>query len=108
MKKQILYAEANYQAIVRRNGYFVDKTAYIEKLEQINNPLLLRPSRFGKSLLKFPVRHPSLTRIERYPQQQKLAVQFSVAVSIASFMYLPQSGFSRLIALEFHDPDLVR
>ena len=51
MKKQILYAEANYQAIVRRNGYFVDKTAYIEKLEQTNNPLFLRPRRFGKSLL---------------------------------------------------------
>ena len=26
MKKRILYAEANYPAIVRRNGFFVDKT----------------------------------------------------------------------------------
>jgi hypothetical protein len=51
MKKRILYAEANYQAIVRRNGYLVDKTAYIEKLEQIDNPVFLRPRRFGKSLL---------------------------------------------------------
>jgi hypothetical protein len=51
MRKQILYAEANYQAIVRRNGYFVDKTNYIEKLEQIDNPVFLRPRRFGKSLL---------------------------------------------------------
>ena len=30
MKKRILYAEANYQTIVRRSGYFVDKTVYIE------------------------------------------------------------------------------
>ena len=51
MKKRILYAEANYQAIVRRNGYLVDKTAYIENLEQIDNPVFLRPRRFGKSLL---------------------------------------------------------
>ena len=51
MKKRILYAEANYPAIVRRNGFFVDKTAYIEKLEQFDNPVFLRPRRFGKSLL---------------------------------------------------------
>jgi hypothetical protein len=51
MKKRILYAEANYQAIVRDNGYFVDKTDYIQKLEAINNPVFLRPKRFGKSLL---------------------------------------------------------
>ncbi len=51
MKKRILYAEANYQAIVRENGYFVDKTAYLAKLESVKNPVFLRPRRFGKSLL---------------------------------------------------------
>ncbi|MCW7753530.1 ATP-binding protein [Desulfobotulus sp. H1] len=51
MKKRILYGEANYPAIVRENGYFVDKTAYIEKLEFVKNPVFLRPRRFGKSLL---------------------------------------------------------
>ena len=51
MKKRILYAEANYQAIVRENGYFVDKTAYIAQLETVQNPVFLRPRRFGKSLL---------------------------------------------------------
>ncbi len=50
MKKRILYAEANYQAIVHDNGYFVDKTAYIAELEAVNNPVFLRPRRFGKSL----------------------------------------------------------
>ncbi len=50
MKKQILYANANYEEIVEKNGYFVDKTHYIEKLEQIGNPVFLRPRRFGKSL----------------------------------------------------------
>ncbi len=50
MKKRILYAEANYAAMVRKNGYFVDKTEYIDKLERVNNPVFLRPRRFGKSL----------------------------------------------------------
>ena len=50
MKKRIVYANANYEEIVRKNGYFVDKTQYIEKLEQVENPVFLRPRRFGKSL----------------------------------------------------------
>ncbi|MBF0202371.1 MAG: AAA family ATPase [Desulfamplus sp.] len=51
MRKRILYAEANYAAIVLKNGYFVDKTEYIAKLENVENPVFLRPRRFGKSLL---------------------------------------------------------
>ncbi len=51
MKKQVLYGTSNYEEIVRKNGYFVDKTNYIEKLEQTSNPVFLRPRRFGKSLL---------------------------------------------------------
>ncbi|MBF0103574.1 MAG: AAA family ATPase, partial [Desulfobacterales bacterium] len=50
MKKKVLYANANYEEIVTKDGYFVDKTAYIEKLEPIENPVFLRPRRFGKSL----------------------------------------------------------
>jgi hypothetical protein len=51
IKKRVLYSEANYAAIVRKNGYFVDKTEYLEKLETVTNPVFLRPRRFGKSLL---------------------------------------------------------
>ncbi|MEN8221210.1 MAG: AAA family ATPase [Pseudomonadota bacterium] len=47
----MLYGSANYEEIVEKNGYFVDKTAYIDKLEQVGNPVFLRPRRFGKSLL---------------------------------------------------------
>ncbi len=50
MKKRVLYGEANYEELARKHGYFVDKTMYIEKLEEINNPVFLRPRRFGKSL----------------------------------------------------------
>ncbi|MFN8487041.1 MAG: AAA family ATPase [Caldilineaceae bacterium] len=51
MRKRILYSEANYAALVRDHGYFVDKTPYLAKLEGIRNPVFLRPRRFGKSLL---------------------------------------------------------
>ncbi len=50
MRKQVLYANANYEEIISKNGYFIDKTKYIEKLELIDNPVFLRPRRFGKSL----------------------------------------------------------
>ncbi len=32
MKKRVLYSVANYAEIVRDNGYYVDKTDYINKL----------------------------------------------------------------------------
>jgi len=43
MKKRILYGVANYEEIVAKNGYFIDKTQYIERLEEIENPVFLRP-----------------------------------------------------------------
>ena len=67
MKKRVLYSEANYAAIVREQGYFVDKTAYIAKLERIRNPVFLRPRRFGKSLL---------CSILRYYYDRNYAAQF--------------------------------
>jgi hypothetical protein len=50
MPKQIPYGTANYVELVEKNCYFVDKTPYIETLEQISNPIYLRPRKFGKSL----------------------------------------------------------
>lgn len=50
MRKRVVYGEANYEALVRKQGYFVDKTRYIETLEMVENPVFLRPRRFGKSL----------------------------------------------------------
>jgi len=50
MTKRVVYASANYKEIVQDNGYFVDKTRFIELLERVKNPVFLRPRRFGKSL----------------------------------------------------------
>ena len=50
--KKIPYGLADYKDIQTENYYFVDKTKFIEKLENLNERylLFLRPRRFGKSL----------------------------------------------------------
>ena len=50
--KKIPYGLADYKDIKKENYYFVDKTKFIEKLENLNERylLFLRPRRFGKSL----------------------------------------------------------
>jgi len=51
MTKEIIYAAPSYADLRRDNGYFVDKTEYIARLEKIQNPIFLRPRRFGKSFM---------------------------------------------------------
>jgi len=52
MKKKIPRLTANFESLVLDNGYYVDKTEFIQKLENFNFPniFFLRPRRFGKSL----------------------------------------------------------
>ncbi len=50
--KKILYAVNDFPTLIRDEGYYVDKTWYIELLEDLGARFLmfLRPRRFGKSL----------------------------------------------------------
>ncbi len=52
MKKRIPSLTSNYATLISENAYFVDKTQFIQKLEELNfkNLFFLRPRRFGKSL----------------------------------------------------------
>ena len=52
MPKKIPYGQCNFADIIASNYAYVDKSRYIELLENENNryQLLLRPRRFGKSL----------------------------------------------------------
>ncbi len=50
MTRRIPYGVGNYEEIVDGNYYYVDKTKYIRVLEQVKNPIFLRPRRFGKTL----------------------------------------------------------
>jgi len=50
MKKQLPYGLAYFERIATENCFYVDKTMYVEKLEQTRFPIFLRPRRFGKSL----------------------------------------------------------
>ena len=51
MTKKILYGTSNFEAVITDNGYYIDKTHFIEKLENLGAKylLFLRPRRFGKS-----------------------------------------------------------
>jgi len=50
VKKKIPYAVANFEQMREENYYFVDKTKYIQTLEDYVAPVFLRPRRFGKTL----------------------------------------------------------
>ena len=49
-KRKIPYGVINWAKLVRE-CLFVDKTAYIRKLEDVDTPVFLRPKRFGKSIV---------------------------------------------------------
>jgi hypothetical protein len=51
MKKRIPYGIGNFETLRNENYYYIDKTKIIEKLESHRYPFLIRPRRFGKSLL---------------------------------------------------------
>ena len=46
------YGKSNFKSVIEENNYYVDKTQYIEYLENSDSDyvFLLRPRRFGKSL----------------------------------------------------------
>ena len=50
--KKLPYGISDYERLVENNYYYVDKTMYIEKLENIAEPyiMFLRPRKFGKTL----------------------------------------------------------
>ncbi|GAK56574.1 hypothetical protein U27_03536 [Candidatus Vecturithrix granuli] len=59
MMKLIPYGQSNYKNVATQNFYYVDKTRYIELLEQMGTRFLvfLRPRRFGKSLFVSMLQH---------------------------------------------------
>ncbi len=49
-KIKIPYGEADFKIVIEENNIYVDKTMYIEKLENYKKAIYVRPRRFGKSL----------------------------------------------------------
>ncbi len=69
MTGKIPYGIANYAELVRKQCYFVDKSRYIALLEQIENPIFLRPKRFGKSLFCTTLEHYyDVTLVDRFEE----------------------------------------
>ena len=49
--KKIPYGESDFKKIILEDYYYVDKTMYLEKLEEVSSKVVyLRPRRFGKTL----------------------------------------------------------
>ena len=50
--KKLPYGISDYERLIENNYYYVDKTMYIEKLENLAEPyiMFLRPRKFGKTL----------------------------------------------------------
>ena len=50
--KKLPYGISDYERLVKNNYYYVDKTKYIEKLENLAEPYIMffRPRKFGKTL----------------------------------------------------------
>ena len=52
MAKGIPYGISDFSRLIDQNYYYVDKTHFIPQIEEIANYLfLIRPRRFGKSVL---------------------------------------------------------
>ena len=51
-KIKIPYGESDYKTLIEENYIYVDKTMYIEKLENLSDKriMFLRPRKFGKTL----------------------------------------------------------
>jgi hypothetical protein len=50
MERLTTYGKSNFERIILEKRYYIDKTAYIKKIEKISHPIFLRPRRFGKTL----------------------------------------------------------
>ena len=50
--KKLPYGVSDYERLIKNDYYYVDKTMYIEKLENLAEPyiMFLRPRKFGKTL----------------------------------------------------------
>ena len=50
--KQIPYGVSDFESVIERDLYYVDKTMYLAELEKQPDTLIfIRPRRFGKSLV---------------------------------------------------------
>ena len=63
--KKLPYGISDYESLVENDYYYVDKTMYIEKLENLAERyiMFLRPRKFGKTLFT--------STLENYYDKQK-------------------------------------
>lgn len=51
MEKELLTSESDFRNVIKNNGFYIDKTMFIEKvMKNAKVKLFIRPRRFGKIL----------------------------------------------------------
>ena len=106
MKKKVPYAIANYEKIREGNYFFVDKTRYIKELEKYNVPVLLRPRRFGKTLLCSILEcYYDINRRDKFKLSAKRLREFGVGRN-SGYKALKRLEDKGLIKVERHNGQL--
>lgn len=92
--KKIPYGISDYEKIVQGNYYYVDKTAYLQTIEDAGDYLFfIRPRRFGKSLF--------LSVMETYYDIAK-ADRFDLFYKGTNISRQPTQGKNRYLVLKFN------
>ena len=94
MTKKILYGKSNFEALIQDNGYYVDKTRFIEKLESLGADylLFLRPRRFGKSLFLSTLEH--YYDLNRADQLEELGIS---SAALARQLQVPTNRVTEIL-----------
>jgi hypothetical protein len=77
--KRIPYGKGDFEAINALNEYYVHKTMFIPELEQSSFNFLIRPRRFGKTILlstlhlTMILRKPGTPRVFQYGRKKDLS-----------------------------------
>ncbi len=97
-KKRLLIGNANFDYMVNRNGYFVDKTLFIKEFYDNANHVVLipRPRRFGKTMNLSMTRHFFDVNL---PQSKALFSEFNISKD-QSFCEIHQNQYP-VITLSF-------
>ena len=67
--KKLPYGISDYEKLIENDYYYVDKTKYIEQLEEIAEPyiIFLRPRKFGKTLFTSTLEnYYDLKKVEKF------------------------------------------
>ena len=103
--KKIAYGMSDFKEIIKNDYYYIDKTKFIEKIEDNSNFLFfLRPRRFGKSLLISTLEsYYDINYRDEFDTFFKDTYILSHPTSLKSSFYVMRFDFSRVDITDYID-----